>query len=235
VTTTMTTDPEPGPTPDPLDRAGDATAPAKPWLRGRLHEAGFWVSLAAGPALVIAAPGSARAAVAVFAVTLALLLGTSALYHRVTWQPRARAWMRRLDHSMIFCYIAGTYTAAAAALSASAGTSWVLPVVWGGAVAGIGLNLVWPDAPKPVSAAVYLALGWVAVAVLPDLYAAMTGVEFALLVAGGVAYSVGAVAYALRRPNPLPGVAGYHEVFHALVLVGAASHYAMIALALPAT
>jgi hemolysin III len=205
----------------------------RPVLRGRLHEAAFWMSAAAGPALVIAAPGDHRLSVAVYAVTLSLLLGTSALYHRITWRPRARAFMRRLDHAMIFLLIAGTYTAAAGLALEPARAAGVLTAVWIGAVAGVVLAVAWPSAPKPLSAAVAIALGWVALAVLPDLARGLTTSAFVLLVVGGVSYSVGAIVYASRWPNPVPGVAGYHEVFHALVVLAAAAHYAMVALALP--
>lgn len=202
----------------------------RPFLRGRLHEAAFWMSAAAGPALVVASPPAHRVSVSVYAISLALLLGTSALYHRVTWSARARALMRRLDHAMIFVLIAGTYTAAAELALEPARADGLMRAVWIGAAAGITLAIAWPDAPKPLSAMVALGLGWVAVAVLPDLARGLATPPFLLLVAGGALYSVGAVMYALRRPNPLPGIAGYHEVFHALVVLAAAAHYAMVAL-----
>jgi hemolysin III len=205
----------------------------RPFLRGRLHEAAFWMSVAAGPALVVAAPAGHRAAVAVYAVTLAALLGTSALYHRITWQPRARLVMRRLDHSMIFLLIAGTYTAVAPLALAPPASTRLLTAVWVLAVAGIAFSVAWPTAPKPVTAAIILAIGWVALAALPSLETGLPTAAFALLIAGGVAYSAGAIIYALKRPNPFPRVAGYHEVFHALVVLAAAAHYGTVALALP--
>lgn len=217
----------------PAANPAGTPAAVKPRLRGRLHEVAFYASLAAGAALVGAAPPRHQLEIGVYAVSLSLLLGVSALYHRPTWPLRARAWMRRLDHSMIFLLIAGTYTAAGSLALEPDRASIVLALVWAGAGAGAALNLVWIGAPKAVSAVVYVALGWVALGVLPDLYRGLGAAAFTLLVAGGVVYSLGALTYALRRPDPKPGVVGYHEVFHALVVIAAACHYATIALALP--
>jgi hemolysin III len=203
----------------------------KPRLRGVSHQWAFFVSLVTGAVLVIAAPsGRATFAAAVYAVTVAALFGTSALYHRVTWASLgARRWMRRLDHSMIFLLIAGTYTPFA--LLALDGTlaSVILALVWGGAVAGILLKLVWIDAPKGVVAAVYVILGWVAVAAFPDLISEIGIGGVAMVAAGGVLYTLGAVVYAVKRPDPSPTVFGYHEVFHALVIAAAALQYAAVA------
>jgi hemolysin III len=206
-----------------------ATAP-RPRLRGVSHQWAFFFSLLAGGALVLAAPaGKATVASAIYAVSVAALFGTSALYHRVTWASQAaRRWMRRLDHSMIFLLIAGTYTPFA--LLALEGTlaTVILIVVWTGALAGIVLKLVWIDAPKPVVAVLYVLLGWVAVAAFPDLVAELGVTSTALVAAGGILYTAGAVVYALGRPNPVPAVFGYHEVFHALVIAAAALQYAAI-------
>jgi hemolysin III len=206
--------------------------PTKPRLRGVLHEYAFFVSLACGVALMLAASdGRARLAGAIYAAAVSALLGTSALYHRVTWRPTARRWMRRLDHSMIFVLIAGTYTPVA--LLALKGTlaSTILIVLWLGAAAGVVFKLLWIDAPKWVFAAVYVALGLVTAAVFGELPAAIGWLGAAGLAAGGLVYLVGAVVYASERPNPWPKVFGYHEVFHSLVLVAAAMHYAVIAFA----
>jgi hemolysin III len=216
-----------------VDERRAAAVPDRPLLRGRLHEAAFWMSAAAGPALVVATPPAHRLQVAVYAVTLALLLGTSALYHRVTWQPRARAWMRRLDHAMIFLLIGGTYTAVAPLALDPARATGLLRTVWIAAAVGVLFSLLWPAAPKPLSAAVVLATGWVALGALPDLRHGLPASAFALLIGGGVAYTAGAVIYALKRPNPLPRVMGYHEVFHALVVVAIGAHYGTVLLALP--
>jgi hemolysin III len=207
-------------------------APVKPRLRGVSHQYGFFVSLALAVTLVASATSTRSAeAGAVFGFSVAALLGTSALYHRHDWSPSRRRWMRRLDHSMIFVLIAGSYTPVA--LLALSGTlaDVVLAVVWGGALAGIVLKLVWIDAPKPVIAGVYVALGWVAAATTGQLLSNIGVLAVVGLGVGGLLYSVGAVVYALGRPNPVPGVFGYHEVFHALVLGAAAIHYAVIAFA----
>jgi hemolysin III len=206
------------------------TGPVKPLLRGVSHEYAFFVSLGCGVALILAASNErARLAVSIYAVAVSALLGTSALYHRVTWRPRARRWMRRLDHSMIFVLIAGTYTPVA--LLALKGTlaNTILIVVWAGALGGVIFKLAWIDAPKWVFAAVYLALGWVSVAIFGELPASIGWLGVAGLAAGGLLYTIGAIVYASGRPNPFPKVFGYHEVFHALVILAAALHYAVIA------
>jgi hemolysin III len=204
----------------------------KPRLRGVSHQYAFFVSLACGVGLILAASGGrARVAATVYAVAVSALLGTSALYHRVTWRPRARRWMRRLDHSMIFVLIAGTYTPVALlALHGTLATT-ILVVIWAGAVGGVVFKLAWIDAPKWLFAAVYVALGWVAVAVMGQLPAAIGWLGVAGLAAGGLLYTAGAMVYASGRPNPVPKVFGYHEVFHALVLAAVGLHYAVIAFA----
>jgi hemolysin III len=203
----------------------------KPRLRGVSHQWAFFVSLATGAALVIAAPdGRARLAAGIYAATVAGLFGISALYHRITWASQAaRRWMRRLDHSMIFLLIAGTYTPFGLLVLDGTIATVVLALVWGGALAGILLNLVWVDAPKPVTAIVYVILGWVAVAAFPDLIDELGITATVMIALGGVLYTVGAVVYALRRPDPVPTVFGYHEVFHALVIAAAAVQYAVVA------
>jgi hemolysin III len=204
---------------------------SKPRLRGVSHQWAFFVSLVTGGALVIAAPdGRSRLAAGIYAVTVAGLFGTSALYHRITWASQAaRRWMRRLDHSMIFLLIAGTYTPfGLLVLDGTLGTV-VLALVWGGAAAGILLNLVWVDAPKPVTAIVYVILGWVAVAAFPDLIDELGITATVMIGLGGILYTLGAVVYALRRPDPAPAVFGYHEIFHALVIAAAAIQYAVVA------
>jgi hemolysin III len=203
---------------------------AKPRLRGVLHQWGFFVSLAAGAALVATAPtGRALLGAAIFAAAVSALLGTSALYHRVQWQATARRWMRRLDHAMIFVLIAATNTPFA--LIALHGTlaSVILIVAWAGALAGIVLQLVWLEHPKWASSLTAMALGWVGVATLTQLPASIGWAAVGVLIAAGALYSAGAIIYARERPNPLPGVFGYHEVFHALVLAAAGMQYGVIA------
>jgi hemolysin III len=208
------------------------TAPVKPTLRGVSHQYAFFVSLACGVGLILAASGGrARTAAAIYAAAVSALLGTSALYHRVTWRPSARRWMRRLDHSMIFVLIAGTYTPVALlALKGSVATT-ILIVVWAGALGGVIFKLAWIDAPKWLFAAVYVALGWVSIAIFGELPGAIGWLGVIGLGVGGLLYTAGAVIYASGRPNPIPGVFGYHEVFHALVIAAAALHYAVIAFA----
>jgi hemolysin III len=204
---------------------------AKPRLRGVSHQWAFYVALALGAALVAAAPGGQpRLAAAIYALSVAALFGTSALYHRVTWASQAaRRWMRRLDHSMIFFLIAGTYTPFALLVLDGTLATVILVVVWAGALVGVFMKLVWIDAPKPLVAILYLALGWVAVAAFPTMLDELGITGTALVVVGGLLYTAGALVYAFQRPNPAPTVFGYHEVFHALVILAAALQYAAIA------
>jgi hemolysin III len=209
-----------------------ASAPVKPRLRGVLHMYAFFVSVPCGAVLILAASGGrARLAATIYALAVSALLGTSALYHRVTWRPAARRWMRRLDHSMIFVLIAGTYTPVA--LLALKGTlaSVILIVLWAGALGGVVFKLAWIDAPKWLLAAVYVVLGFVSAAVFGELPAAIGWLGVAGLAAGGLLYTLGAIVYASGRPNPAPAVFGYHEVFHVFVIAAAALHYAVIAFA----
>jgi hemolysin III len=203
---------------------------ARPRMRGVLHQYAFFVAIALGIALVVTAPGGkARVTASIYAFSVCALLGTSALYHRITWTRSARAWMRRLDHSMIFVLIAGTYTPfCVLVLSGTLGKAMLI-AVWSGAAAGIVLNLVWLTPPRWVTAAVYIALGWVAVGSMPSLASRLGGVAVGLVMLGGVLYTTGAVIYARQRPNPSPTVFGYHEIFHALVVTAAATHFAVVA------
>jgi hemolysin III len=201
----------------------------KPRLRGVSHQYAFYVAIVLGVvALLLAPDGRAVAAVSVYAVGICGLFGVSALYHRVDWQPGARRWMKRADHSMIFVFIAATYTPVAVLALHGTLSTVILIVIWSGALAGVILKLAWIDAPKWITAVVYVALGWVAVATGPQLWSAISPLGFFGIAAGGALYSAGAVVYARGRPNPFPGVFGYHEVFHAFVIVAAALHYAVI-------
>src|SRR5271165_6028911 len=206
--------------------------PVKPKLRGVSHQVAFFVSLGCGVGLILAASdGRARLAASIYAVAVSALLGTSALYHRVTWRPTARRWMKRLDHSMIFVLIAGTYTPVALLALHGSLAKTILIVVWAGALGGVVFKLVWIDAPKWLFAGVYVALGLVTAAIFGELPATIGWLGVAGLAVGGLLYVVGAVIYASGRPDPAPRVFGYHEVFHALVIVAAALHYAVIAFA----
>ncbi len=204
----------------------------RPRLRGVLHEGAFAVSLVTGTAIIILAQGArATTAAAVYAVSVALLFGTSAAYHRGSWSPRARDVMERLDHSMIFVLIAGTYTPFGLLLLDGA-TRWVvLGVVWGGAVAGIAARNLLPRRGRWLFPALYLVLGWTALGVLPDLLRTGGAVVLGLLLLGGLLYSAGAVVYARRRPDPSPHWFGFHEVFHALTVLAFAAHYVAVSVA----
>jgi hemolysin III len=204
---------------------------SKPRLRGVSHQWAFFVSVAIGAALVVAAPsGEPRLAAAIYALSVAALFGTSALYHRITWASQAaRRWMRRLDHSMIFFLIAGTYTPFALLVLEGDLATVILTVVWAGALAGVLMKLVWIDAPKALVALTYIMLGWVAVAAFPDMIERLGVAATTLVAVGGLLYTLGALVYAFQRPDPAPSVFGYHEVFHALVILAAALQYAVIA------
>ena len=204
---------------------------AKPRLRGVSHQWAFFVSVVLGTLLVLAAPGGeAKVASAIYAFSVAGLFGASALYHRIDWVSlSARRWMRRLDHSMIFVLIAGTYTPFALLVLHGTLATVILIVIWTGAAAGIVLKLFWIDAPKWLIAVIYVALGWVAVAAFPDMLHRLGVTPTAMVAAGGALYTLGAVVYARQRPDPAPKVFGYHEVFHALVIAAAALQYAVIA------
>ncbi len=213
-----------------LEGVATGSAAVKPRMRGVLHEVAAYVAVGAGFGLVLAAPSTgAAAALTIYSVAITALFGVSALFHRRTWGPVGRRRMRRADHSTIFVAIAGSYTAVAGlALTGTARTA-LLATVWGGAVLGIALRQLWLDAPKWVVALPYVVVGWSALLVLPPLFHALGVAGSVLLLLGGVAYSAGAIAYATKRPNPVPGVFGYHEVFHACTLVGATLHYVVIA------
>ena len=203
---------------------------AKPRFRGVLHEIAFFVSLVAGPALVAAAPdGGPKVATAVYTLSTTALFGVSALLHRRTWSPRARRLMRRLDHSMIFFLIAGTYTATVGIVLSPTSALVILLAVWIGGAVGVIVELFWLGAPKWVIAVPYVVVGWVAIGALPQLARALGPGGLALLLGGGLAYTAGAGVYALHRPDPFPALFGYHEVFHGLTVVAAVAHYVLIA------
>lgn len=205
--------------------------PGKPRLRGVSHQWAFFVSLILGAVLVLTSPsGKAMAAAGIYSVCVATLFGTSALYHRINWRTEStRRWMRRLDHSAIFLLIAGSYTPFAILVIDGTMAQVITAVVWGGALLGILLKLVWIDAPKWLAALAYVLLGWVSVVVMPEMMSDLGITATALVAGGGLLYTVGAVIYALRRPNPSPTVFGYHEIFHLLVIAAAGLQYAVIA------
>lgn len=203
---------------------------SRPLLRGVLHQAALVVAVAAGVVFVVETDGGRRTvAAAVFAASAATMLAVSAIYHRVTWTPRARLRMRRADHAGIYLLIAGTYTPVGLLALHGVLQKVVLGVVWTGAAAAIVLKLAWVHAPKWLSAVIAIGLGWVGVAAIPQLVRADGVTPVVLIAAGGLAYTAGGIVYARRRPDPFPAVFGYHELFHALTLVGLGLQYAAIA------
>jgi hemolysin III len=210
----------------------DFTLPrARPRLRGVLHQYAFFAFLLAAAALVVVAPTRrAGVAAAIYGGSLVSLFGVSALFHRVTWSVAARRWMGRLDHAMINLVIAGTFTPIGLLVLPGGVARTYLIVAWTGAFVNIALHALWIDAPKWLSTVLYVLLGWCGMVALPQLVARVGWGAAGLFGLGGLLYSAGAVVYALRRPDPVPAVFGYHEVFHALVIAAAVTHYAVVAL-----
>jgi len=207
-----------------------------PRLRGVSHEVGFFLALAAAVVAVALAPaGKATTAGAVYGAALVALFGASALYHRWPGPRRFKPLLRKIDHSAIFVFIAASYTPVAAILINGTGGWLVLVGAWVGAVLGVAFSMGWIDAPRPVVAGSYVALGWLAVIAAPQLASSLDPTPLALFVAGGILYTVGALVWARQRPNPWPRTFGFHEVFHALVIAAVAMHYvALIGWVLPA-
>ena len=205
---------------------------ARPRLRGVFHEWAFFAALAAGAMLVVLADGAlATFSSWVYAAALAAMFGASALYHRFPWKSAAkRVWARRLDHSMIFVFIAGSYTPFAL-LRFEGTTQWlVLVMVWSGAVLGLVLELVWLDSPRWLTAAAYLIVGWVGILAVPQIFSAVGIAGAVLLMVGGALYTIGAVIYATKWPNPFPRTLGFHEIFHLLVVAAAAAQFVAVSL-----
>jgi hemolysin III len=201
----------------------------KPKLRGVFHEAGFYAALAAGAAMVVTAdPGRGRAAALIFSSCVAVCFGASALYHRPTWNPRARGWLARVDHAGIYLLIAGSYAPFGLLVLSRGWAVPVLAIVWSGALVAILLKFCWLRAPKWLSAVNGLVLGWVGVAAFGQLLKLPTA-ALVLVIASGLLYTAGAVVYALRRPDPLPRVFGYHELFHVLTVLAVTAEYVAVA------
>jgi hemolysin III len=209
-----------------VTRAARVKPAVRPTLRGVSHQYAFLLAVAAGVVLVVLADGAlARVGAAAFAVAVALMFGVSAVYHRVTWRPRPRRWMARADHAAIFVLIAGTYTPFALVALSGAWRISVLVVIWSGALLATAFKFAWVDAPKALAAVIAVLLGWAGVAAMPQIIARIGIAPTTLLIAGGAFYTVGALVYAFRRPNPSPRVFGYHEIFHAFVVAAVACHY----------
>jgi hemolysin III len=206
--------------------------PLKPRLRGHLHQWAAATFFVAGIVLIaLAHGGRARLAAIIYAIAVCLLYGTSALYHRRTWQPKARAVMKRLDHAMILVLIAGTYTPFALLLLHGSTSTAVLALAWGGALAGITLRMLWISAPRWAVIPPYLLVGWIAVFVMPELLHAGGVATLVLVAGGGLIYSLGAVVYATKRPDPWPKTFGYHEVFHLMTILAGVMMYIAISFA----
>ncbi len=209
----------------------DSTGAFKPSLRGVLHQWAAVYAVGAGTTLVAIAPTTqARLAAAIYAGSLVLLLTISAVYHRFEWTLPARTWLRRADHASIFLLIGGSYTPIAMlALGGDTGRHLLL-AIWCGVALGVLVSMLWPGAPKWVTAAIAVAVGWTLAPYLGAVGRAMSAIEIWLIALGGAAYTLGALVYATKRPDPWPRTFGYHEIFHALTLVGAGLHYAALAL-----
>jgi hemolysin III len=207
----------------------------KPRWRGRIHQVAFFAAVPAGVALVSLARGSlARTAAAIYALSLVAVFGASAAYHRGEWSPAALRRMKRLDHSMIFVMIAGSYTPISVLVLDGAWSVVILAVVWAGAAVGITLKLARVDALPVVTGVLYMALGWLALVALPQFVRGLSAPATALLVTGGLLYTAGAIVFASKRPDPKPATFGYHEIWHAAMVAAAACHYAMTVLVLRA-
>ena len=205
---------------------------SKPLLRGVFHQWAFFAALVAGIVLVVLAEGlREQLATWVYAIALAAMFGASAVYHRVDWKtPARRVWARRLDHSTIFLFIAGTYTPFALLAFEGVFAAVLLAVVWAGALFGLAVNLCWIDATKRAATAAYLVIGWVGVIAAPQLFEKLGIAAAVLVLVGGGLYTTGAIIYSLRRPDPFPDVFGYHEIFHLLVIAAAAAQFVAVSL-----
>jgi hemolysin III len=217
-------------TPAPSTTASEAS---RPRLRGVSHQLAFILAAVTTLALLrVARPGIQWWATVVFGASLVALFGISALYHRVSWRPEAQQWMRRLDHSAVFVAMAGGHTPLFALVPSAGGGHGALAAIWIGAGIGVVRALAWPDAPSWVAASLCVALGWVCAGQVLDRVPGAGGPTIAVFVASGLVYTVGAVVYATRRPDPAPRVFGYHEVFHALIVAGTALLFGHVALVL---
>jgi hemolysin III len=203
----------------------DAELDIRPSWRGWIHAATFPIAIVAGIVLIVLAQGAAaKWACAVFMATSLLLFGNSALYHRFDWGPKTRAVLKRIDHANILLLIAGTYTPIAVLALPTDKAIILLSLVWGGAILGILFRVFWIDAPRWLYVALYLVLGWAAVMYMVDLFQANAAMMI-LVIVGGVLYTLGAIVYALKRPNPWPGHFGFHEIFHVCTVLAFLCHW----------
>jgi hemolysin III len=201
-----------------------------PRLRGVTHAYAFWCALVAAVVLIVVTPGGApRAAAAVYGAGLCALFGGSGLYHRWRWHPRWRPILRRIDHSTIYVFIAACYTPVALLILEGALKWLVLGIVWGGAALGVAFSVAWINAPRALCSATYVLLGWVALICVPQLSSELPVTPLVLIASGGLLYTVGAVIFALGRPNPWPRTFGFHEIFHVFVILAAVAHFVAMA------
>ncbi|MBM7505384.1 hemolysin III family protein [Agromyces aurantiacus] len=208
-----------------IDASPEHPAELKPTWRGWIHAGTFPVTIAAGIVLIALAEGPwAKWASAVFTLTSMLLFGNSALYHRFDWKPRTKVILKRIDHANIFLLIAGTYTPLALLALPPEKGFLLLAIVWGGALLGIGFRVFWITAPRWLYVPLYLLLGWAAVMYLGDLLAASVAM-MVLVIVGGVLYTIGAVVYGIKKPNPWPGRFGFHEIFHVCTVLAFMCHW----------
>jgi len=209
------------------DTAEQVAQAVKPRLRGWIHAGMFPLATAASVVLVVLAPTAPLTiASAVFGGAAMLLFGTSAVYHRGTWSPRVAGVLRRMDHTNIFLIIAGTYTPLAVLLLPQRTATILLAIVWSGALLGLLARILWLDAPRWVYVPIYVALGWVAVGYMPQFWTTTNGPAIVWLVAvGGLAYTLGAVVYGMKKPNPSPRWFGFHEIFHVCTVLAFLCHW----------
>jgi hemolysin III len=228
---TRTTTDRPRPRPAPDDGLEAVAELVKPRLRGWLHAGTAPLAAAAGIVLVALAPTtSGKLGGAVFLAASLMLFGTSALYHRFTWGPNAEAVLRRLDHVNIYVFIAATYTPIALLALQPPSQTVLLVVIWSCAILGLFFRLCWLGAPRWLYVTLYLVMGWAALGWLPQIYASAGAAVLILIVLGGLLYTVGAVVYGRRRPNPWPRWFGFHEIFHSFTIAAFAAHYTAISL-----
>jgi hemolysin III len=213
-------------------RIREAAHQVKPRMRGWLHAATLPLSIAAGIVLVALSPTTEiKIASAIFGVSASLVFGISAVYHTRTWEPRARGLLKRLDHATIFLLIAGTYTPFTLLLLDGRKATILLSIIWAGALLGVAFRVLWVGAPRWLYVPVYIAMGWAAAFWLGDFAAAAGPAVLTLILVGGGLYSIGALVYGLKRPNPSPRWFGFHEVFHTLTIAAFTLHYVGVSLA----
>jgi hemolysin III len=197
----------------------------KPTWRGWIHAGTFPVAIALGVILIVLADGvAAKVSSAIFVASSLLLFGTSALYHRINWSPKVKAVFKRIDHSNIFLLIAGSYTPITVLALPQDKAVLLLSLVWGGALLGVGFRIFWIGAPRWLYVPLYVLLGWAAMMFVVDFFNANAAM-MTLIFVGGIFYTLGAVAYGLKRPNPFPGKFGFHEIFHSFTLLAFLCHW----------